>query len=120
MERAYPVLRIDDYEEAKRYYLDYLGFTVEFEWRHEENFPVYMGIARGDLGLHLTEHRGDADGPGAAYLLVESVHVLYEALKSARPGMTEEPIDQAWGSTELKLVDPFGNKLTFTSPTPES
>lgn len=119
MERAYPILRIDDYEEAKSYYVDYLGFGIDFEWRHVEGFPVYMGISRGGLALHLTEHRGDVDGPGAAQLQVESVRDLYAELKRKRSDMSEEPIDQAWGSTELRLVDPFANKLTFTSPTPQ-
>lgn len=44
IERSYPVLRIDDYEEAKIFYVDFLGFEIEFEWRHVENFPVYMGL----------------------------------------------------------------------------
>ena len=43
MERAYPILRIDDYEEAKSYYIEFLGFKIDFEWRHAEDFPVYMG-----------------------------------------------------------------------------
>ena len=29
MERAYPILRIDDYEVAKRYYVGFLGFEIE-------------------------------------------------------------------------------------------
>ena len=119
MERAYPVLRIDDYEEAKRYYLDFLGFSIDFEWRHAEGLPAYMGVSRGGIALHLTEHRGDVAGPGAAYLQVESVHDLHGELKRKKSDLTEELIDQAWGSTELKLVDPFENQLTFTSPTPE-
>ena len=119
MERAYPVLRVDDYDEAKSYYVDFLGFKIDFEWRHAEDFPVYMGLSRGGLALHLTEHRGDVAGPGAAYLQVEKVHDLYTELKGRKSDMTEELIDQAWGSTELKLVDPFKNQLTFTSPTPK-
>ena len=115
MERAIPVLRIDNYEKAKSYYLEFLGFELEFEWRHADGLPVYMGVKRGALVLHLTEHRGDADGPGAAYLQVENVRLLH--LELQQHGSSDEPIDQAWGSTELKLVDPFGNKLTFTSPT---
>ncbi len=117
MERAYPVLRIDDYEKAKAYYVQYLGFGIDFEWRHAEGLPVYMGISRGELGLHLTEHRGDAACPGAAYLQADSVHEVYAELKGRRISMPEDLIDQAWGSTELKLVDPFDNRLTFTSPT---
>ena len=53
MERAYPILRIDDYEEAKSYYIEFLGFKIDFEWRHAEDFPVYMGVSRGGLALHL-------------------------------------------------------------------
>ena len=119
MERAYPVLRIDDYGRAKSYYIDFLGFSIDFEWRHEEGFPVYMGISRRGLALHLTEHQGDAAGPGAAYFRVEDVHGLFAELQAKASDMTEEPIDQAWGATELKLVDPFENRLTFTSPTPK-
>ena len=70
MEQAIPVLRIDDYEKAKSYYLEFLGFEIEFEWRHADGLPVYMGVKRGALVLHLTEHRGDADdGKGYPYAI---------------------------------------------------
>ena len=118
MERAYPVLRIDDYQQAVDYYVDFLGFEIDFEWRHEENFPVYMGVSRGGLALHLSEHQGEPAGrPGAAYLQVDDVHAVYADLKRKDSELAEAPIEQAWGSTELKLKDPFENALTFTSPT---
>ncbi len=116
-ERSYPVLRIDDYEQAMAFYVDYLGFEIEFEWRHEPVFPVYMGLLRGGLGLHLTEHRGDLEGGGGAYFQVVSVPALYKEIKARRPEMEEAPIEQAWGSTELKLKDPFGNSMVFASKT---
>jgi uncharacterized glyoxalase superfamily protein PhnB len=120
MERAYPILRIDNYEEAKAYYIDFLGFKIDFEWRHAENFPVYMGVSRGGLALHLSEHKGEPVGhPGAVQLQVENVLALYAELNGKKSNMEEKPIDQAWGSTELKLKDPFDNALTFTSPTPK-
>ena len=79
-----------------------------------------MGISRGGLGIHLSEHLGEPAGrPGAAYLQVENVLGIYAELKGKKSDMTEEPIDQAWGPTELKLRDPFENQLTFTSPTPK-
>ena len=112
-------MHIDDYQEAKRYYLDFLGFEIDFEWRHAEDFPVYMGVSRGGLALHLTEHKGDVAGPPGPQLRVESVPQIYAELKGKRADMGEEPIEQAWGATELMLVDPFNNKLTFTSPTPK-
>ena len=116
MERAYPVLQIGDYEGATRYYVDFLGFNITFEYRHEEGFPVYMGVSRGDLDLHLTEHKGDVAGPGAAYLQISNVREYYEELKAKRSDLTA-PTDQPWGSTELHLVDPYDNRLTFASST---
>ena len=118
MERAYPILRIDDYEVAKTYYVEFLGFEIEFEWRHAANLPVYMGVTRGGLALHLSEHLGEPAGrPGAALLQVDNVLDIYEELKGKKCDMTEAPVEQAWGFTELRLMDPFENKLTFTSPT---
>jgi uncharacterized glyoxalase superfamily protein PhnB len=116
-ERSYPVLRIDDYKDAVAFYVDYLGFEIEFEWRHEPGFPVYMGLMRGGLGLHVTEHRGDLEGGGGAHFHIESVPAFYEEIKARRPEMEEVPIEQKWGSTEIKLKDPFGNGMVFASAT---
>ena len=47
MSRAYPCLYIKSYDEALPYYVDFLRFHVDFEWRSEEGLPVYMGVSRG-------------------------------------------------------------------------
>ena len=62
--RAIPVLRIVDVAKAKEFYLDFLGFRIDWEHRFADDAPVYMQIARGDLVLHLSEHHGDGS-PGA-------------------------------------------------------
>ncbi len=133
MSRAYPCLYIKSYEEAVRYYVDFLGFKIDFEWRHEEGFPVLMGVSRGEspgiadgeLALHLTEHKEVPEGIGIG-LDVEDVYVFYDDLKCRNPDALEaaggthhgtELVDQPWGKTELHLLDPFGNHLNFTSPT---
>ncbi len=36
---AIPVIRIFDLEKARQYYLDYLGFSVDWEHRQEEDIP---------------------------------------------------------------------------------
>jgi hypothetical protein len=47
MSRAYPCLYIKSYDEALPYYVDFLRFNVDFEWRSKEGLPVYMGVSRG-------------------------------------------------------------------------
>lgn len=54
-----PVLRIFDEAKAREFYVDFLGFQVDFEHRFEPGTPLYMGISRDGCKLHLSEHHGD-------------------------------------------------------------
>lgn len=111
--RSYPVLQIDDYHEAKQFYVDWLGFKIEWEWRHEPGFPVYMRLLRGDLGLHITEHRDDCSPGGSIYFEVDDIDSLYQEWKRKRPGWQVKPENQPWGMKEIVFQDPFKNKLSF-------
>jgi len=42
MQRTIPILHVDSYEKATAYYVDWLGFTIDWEFRLEPGFPVYM------------------------------------------------------------------------------
>lgn len=65
--RVIPILRIFDVAKAREFYVDYLGFSVDFEHRFHDNAPLYMGISRDGLVLHLSEHHGDpSTGSGQA------------------------------------------------------
>ncbi|HEV7928997.1 MAG TPA: glyoxalase superfamily protein [Nitrosospira sp.] len=57
---AIPILRIFSEEKAKEFYLDFLGFGLEWEHRFGDNFPLYAQIKRSELIIHLSEHHGDA------------------------------------------------------------
>jgi hypothetical protein len=37
-----PVIRIFDETKARAFYLDFLGFTVDWEHRFDESAPIYM------------------------------------------------------------------------------
>ena len=39
-----PILRIFDEVKAREFYLEFLGFTLNFEHRLNDNAPLYMGI----------------------------------------------------------------------------
>ena len=61
---AIPIIRILSEDKAREFYLDFLGFTLQWEHRFEPGFPLYAQIRRSDLTLHLSEHHGDGT-PGA-------------------------------------------------------
>ena len=63
-QQTIPLLRIFDVAKAKEFYLDFLGFTIDWEHRFGNNFPLYAQISRPGLALHLSEHHGDAS-PGS-------------------------------------------------------
>lgn len=41
---ARPIFRIFEYEKAKAFYVDWLGFTIDWE-NKPENFPIYLQIS---------------------------------------------------------------------------
>ena len=53
------------------FYLDFLGFKLEWEHRFEADYPLYAQIKRSDLTLHLSEQHGDAT-PGSAVFVPTS------------------------------------------------
>lgn len=111
-----PILRIFDETRAREFYLGYLGFRLDWEHRFEPELPVYMQLSRDGCVLHLSEHHGDAS-PGAALRIeVADLDAFHAALAAkryryARPGIEAMP----WGTRDMSVKDPFGNRLTFTS-----
>jgi uncharacterized glyoxalase superfamily protein PhnB len=109
-----PILRIFDEDKAKEFYLDYLGFTLEWEHRFEEDMPLYMEISYGSCLFHLSEHHGDSCPGTAIRINVENVKHYHTILRSenykyARPELESTP----WETLELSVKDPFGNHLIF-------
>jgi uncharacterized glyoxalase superfamily protein PhnB len=111
-----PILRIFDEAKAKEFYVDFLGFKVDWEHRFEKGLPLYMQVSKGNCVLHLSEHHGDCS-PGSALRIetdeLESFHeqLIAKRYKFARPGIEQMP----WGTRDMSISDPFGNRLTFTS-----
>lgn len=108
-----PILRIFSVDKAKEFYLGFLGFTLDWEHRFGENFPLYAQVSRAGLVLHLSEHHGDATPGAAVFLPVDGIAALQAELVAkdyayAKPGL--ETVD--WG-VQMQIHDPFGNKLRF-------
>lgn len=110
---AIPVLRIFSVEKAKEFYLDFLGFTLDWEHRFGEDFPLYMQVHRSGLTLHLSEHHGDATPGSTVFVPVDDIDALCRDLQS-RPYTYAKPAVETvdWGK-QMQLTDPFANRLRF-------
>lgn len=108
-----PIIRIFSEEKAREFYVDFLGFNVDWEHRFGDNFPLYAQVRRSDLVLHLSEHHGDATPGSTIFVPVRDIDALHRELqakhyKDAKPGVEALP----WGKV-LEVADPFGNRLRF-------
>lgn len=111
---AIPIIRIFSEEKAREFYLDFLGFSVEWEHRFEQNAPLYLQIRRSDLVIHLSEHYGDATPGSTVFVPIDNIDALQEELLAkdytyAKPEVAAVP----WGRT-MQIADPFGNRLRFS------
>jgi ribosomal-protein-alanine N-acetyltransferase len=112
-----PVLRIFDVGKAKEFYVDYLGFRVDWEHRFADDLPLYMQVSLGGLVLHLSEHHGDGTPGSTVFVRVTGLRDFHAGLSQRyrylRPGLqhTER------GSLFVELLDPFGNRLRLDDAT---
>ncbi len=117
LEPPIPVLRVFDAALAKRFYVDWLGFTVDWEHRFGPDFPLYMQVSRGAVILHLTEHYGDCSPGAKVFVNTDDVEALHRELSerpnpNMRPGVEVAP----WNAKVMDVTDPFGNRLSFNQP----
>jgi catechol 2,3-dioxygenase-like lactoylglutathione lyase family enzyme len=109
-----PILRIFDVPKAREFYLDFLGFKVDWEHRFEPGLPLYMQVSLGDLVLHLSEHHGDACPGSTVFVRLKGLEAYQQGLIAknygyARPGIELAP----WNAKLMQVHDPFGNRLRF-------
>ena len=119
-QRVTPQLRSTNWARTRAFYEDGLGFRVQWEHRFEPGFPVFAEVSRDGLSLFLTEHAGDCQVGGAAYILVDDVDALHREIVARKVRVAEPPEDSPWGTREMLVVDPDGNRLRFANPKQES
>lgn len=107
---ATPVLRVSDYQRAKSFYMDVLGFDVI----EEAGEPVTgFGIFRaGAAQIFLMAW----DGAEATYerwrcyLYPENLDAAFERIK-ASGGEAKGPVVTEYGMREVEVTDPDGNVI---------
>lgn len=115
---AIPVLRMFDEAKAREFYLDFLGFSWDWEHRFAPDMPLFARVSRGGLPLFLSEHHGDGTPGSKVHITaaegLEAFHaeLLGKKYRYYRPGLETVP----WGGREMRVTDPFGNILVFAEP----
>lgn len=102
-----PVLYVSDAHKSLEWY-SRIGFTCESKHQFAENMPVYAFLFNGENQLHLSEHKGDATPNTLVYFYVDDIDSLANEF-----GETVK--EQPWGTREIWLEDPDGNRWRIGS-----
>ena len=106
-----PIITVSDLEVARRFYVEVLGFSVDFD--------------TGDvLGLHKdkvlvllisqdSENVRQPPGSSNISFLTDEVDSLYERCTSAGVTILVEPEDRPYGQRDFAIRDPDGSVLSF-------
>jgi predicted enzyme related to lactoylglutathione lyase len=109
-----PVIRIFAIDMALEFYRDFLGFRLDWEYRHGPGFPVYMQVSRGALILHLSEHAGDASPGAKVYVPVSGVDAFHRELTQKGCRFTRPNLEQMQWGLDMMVTDPFSNRIIFS------
>lgn len=116
LQPAIPIFRIFDVDKAMEFYRDFLGFSVDWEHRFGDNFPLYCQVSRGGVRLHLSEHAGDASPGAKAFVHMTGIEAFHRELAGKDYRYMKSAIDdQPWGR-EVHVTDPFSNRIAFCEP----
>jgi catechol 2,3-dioxygenase-like lactoylglutathione lyase family enzyme len=110
---AIPILRIFSEEKSREFYLDFLGFELDWEHRFSDDSPLYCQVSRGEMTLHLSEHAGDASPAARVYVWVTNLDAFHVELSAKEYRYMRPGIEHAPWAREMEVVDPFHNRITF-------
>ena len=117
--RVVPILRIFSVEKAREFYTEFLGFTLDWEHRFDDDAPLYMQVSRGGMSLHLSEHHDDGTPGSAVFVDMVGLDAFHREISGRgyrylRPGIEDAP----WNARVMQVIDPFGNRIRFSEAKP--
>ena len=121
LQSSIPVVRMLDETKARSFYVDYLGYQVDWEhrFRDDPSSPLYMQIHHGESVLHLNGHAG-SDTPVCEVRVPVRGLEQYCAYLRGKNAEFEKPqvVDPCYEGrkTDMNIIDPSGNLLTFWAP----
>jgi catechol 2,3-dioxygenase-like lactoylglutathione lyase family enzyme len=112
--KTIPIFRIFDISKAKAFYLDFLGFQLDWEHKFDDVAPVYIQVSRGGFTLHLTEHHGDCCPGSSVFVWMSGLTEFHAEITSKGYGSLRPGIERTfYDSRCMEVIDPFGNRIRF-------
>jgi predicted enzyme related to lactoylglutathione lyase len=110
LEKALPELPFNDVAAAIAYYVDVLGFSINYA-QHD------LGVMeRDEVTILLIQRTERHTGIGSVGFYIEDADKLYAELQAKGANLQGEPVSWPWGLRNFQVLDPEGNRLTFSQP----
>ena len=115
-----PQFLVDDLDRAVAYYVDKLGFTLDFKYQ-----SFYASVSRDGLAIHLKhapkspaerEHRKQNEHLDA-YVSVSGVRELFAELTKRGARVLKPLTQEPWECLDFYVEDADGYILCFSEPT---
>jgi len=109
-----PILRVNSLAASIRFYVDVLGFKVDWGGEDESTFA---SVSRDHRAIMLCQ--GEQGQPGTwLWIGVEDIEPLFAKYRAEGVKFREGPTNYPW-AYEMKIEDPDGHVLRFGSDTKE-
>ena len=115
MQRVVPAIPVTDLERARAFYVEGLGFEVDWEWCDTPGEPAFLQLSRAGLSIYLSARPDRGPAGGLTYLYVSDVDAWCTEFCGRGLGSEGTPQDHPWGNREWVVSDPDGNRLCFAS-----
>jgi catechol 2,3-dioxygenase-like lactoylglutathione lyase family enzyme len=107
LQKALPMLPLNDVSAGIRHYCDVLGFKINYQ---QEDLGV---MYRDEVTILLIARTDQFKGIGATEFYIENADALYAEFRSRGADVQGEPVSHPWGLRDFRVLDPEGNVLVF-------
>lgn len=117
---ALPVLPSMNIKESCDFYVDKLGFELNFIWQEDEATPPpYGGVRKGNIHIHfITVDDKKVCEWTVCRIYVDNIERHYKLAQDANIVHPNGPLrEQPWGDKEFSVLDPFGVCLHIAEET---
>ncbi len=115
MQPPIPTLRVSSLEEAKPFYVDFLGFAGD--WGSDEG-STYAQVTSSGVTLHLNAE-SRLSGSAGMLVRIDGIDALHAELSEKQGPFAPSPVSfTPWDSRVFHVIDPFGNAIQFWENNP--
>ena len=115
-------ITVADIQKSMAWYRDILGFEVQQQYEREGAVRA-VALQAGDVRIMLNQDDGakgldrkKGEGMSLQFITNGSVDEVAARVRASGATIDVEPADMPWGVRMLRLRDPDGFKLVFSSP----